>query len=454
MKLTMRTMSKEGKHPLCFKMRTEGKTHWFNLGICVDVKEWEAASQTDKKLANYLSKKGISKKIALLDEAIADMRRHHRLTKVNLETAIENIVLLEKREELKRAEELKEDLEKKKRHSIKNFLVNLVQGMESGEIRTEKKEKYGKSSLKCWGQFKRVFLDFYCTTPFEWEDINDRLVDRYISYLETVGYMKSTIGKHLNLFKTMVGIAERQGLHTNHIAYDLIKRPPIKEEEKGKKIYLTKDELSALYEMPLEGFDEQVRDVFLIGCYTAMRFSDYGSIEKTDIGHTHKGTKVIRITQEKTGGKVVVPVSEDSPLEELLKKYDYNVPNLWEQSLNRTIKQICKKLSETVPSLRKKERTCLTLKERRAEEKARKEGKELFEYDEKGFPLKSRWDLVSSHTARRTCITNMYLTGKFTVPQMMSISGHTTESVFYKYVKLSLDEKADTIASIAADGLF
>lgn len=454
MKLTMRTRSKEGKHPLCFKMRMEGKVYWFNVGISVDVKEWEEASQSDRKMANYLNKKGISKKIALLDESIADMRRHHRLTKANLEASIENIMLMEKREELKRAEELKRDFEEKKKHNIKNFLIEHVRGMESGEVRTEKKEKFGKSSLKCWGQFKRVFLDFYKYTPFEWEDINERLVDRYISYLEAIGYMKSTIGKHLNLFKTLIGIAERQGLHTNHVAYEIVKRPPVKEEDKGKKIYLTKDELSELYKMPLEGFDEQVRDVFLIGCYTAMRFSDYGSIEKTDVGYTHKGTKVIRITQDKTGGKVVIPVSEDSPLEELLKKYDYNVPNLWEQSLNRTIKQICKKLSETVPSLQQKERTCLTLKERRAEEKARKEGIELFEYDEKGFPVKSRWELVSSHTARRTCITNMYLTGRFTVPQMMSISGHTTEAMFYKYVKLSLDEKADTIASVAGDGLF
>lgn len=454
MKLVLRTKSKEGISPLYSKISIEEKGRWVNLRIQVDVKEWNDASQSERKLENYMKKKGISKKVALIEEAIDDMRRHHRLTRENLDVAIENIVLLERREQLKRSEELKKELETKKKKSVKNFVEEYVQKIESGEIRTEKKEKFSKSSIKCWKQFRRVLLDFYKMTPFEWEDVNDYLLDRFISYMETVGYMKSTIGKYLNLFKTLIGIAERQGLHTNHVAYEIVKRPPVKEEDKGKKIYLTKDELSELYKMPLDGFDEKVRDVFLIGCYTAMRFSDYGSIEKTDVGYTHKGTKVIRITQDKTGGKVVIPVSEDSPLEELLKKYDYNVPNLWEQSLNRTIKQICKKLSETVPSLQQKERTCLTLKERRAEEKARKEGIELFEYDEKGFPLKSRWELVSSHTARRTCITNMYLTGIFTVPQMMSISGHTTEAMFYKYVKLSLDEKADKIASIACDGLF
>ena len=48
----------------------------------------------------------------------------------------------------------------------------------------------------------------------------------------------------------------------------------------------------------------------------------------------------------------------------------------------------------------------------------------------------------------------MYLSQKFTVPQMMSVSGHKTETMFYKYVKLSLDEYADSVASAAVDGLF
>ena len=263
---------------------------------------------------------------------------------------------------------------------------------------------------------------------------------------------KNTIYKHISTFKTFVGIAERQGLHNNHIACSLLKSPQIKEGDKAKEIYLTKEELSALYAMPLEGFYEQVRDVFLIGCYTALRFSDYVRIDKSNIGTTNKGTKVIRITQVKTGGNVVIPIMEE--LDVLLKKYDYNVPILHSQSLNRAIKQICKRLSKSVPSLQKKERTILTLKERRAEATAKKEGIALYEYDEQGYPLKSRWELVASHTARRSCITNMYLSKKLTIQQMMSISGHKTEAMFYKYVKLSLDEYADSVASDACDSLF
>ena len=51
-------------------------------------------------------------------------------------------------------------------------------------------------------------------------------------------------------------------------------------------------------------------------------------------------------------------------------------------------------------------------------------------------------------------LANLNPVKKFTIQQMVSISGHKTESLFYKYVKLSLDEYADTVADAAHDGLF
>ena len=453
MKLVIRTKSKEGSAPLYTKLMVDGKGRWICLMIYVDIKEWEEAAQTERKLSNYLIKKGINKKMALLEDAIKDMKRHHRFTKENLEKSIKDIVLADKREALKRAEELGKEAEDRKKHNVRNFVVEHIRKIESGEVRTAKKEKYAKESIKNWQQFRRVFLDFYRLKPFGWDDINESLADRYISYLESIGYMKYTLDKHISLFKTIVSVAERQGLHSNHLAGSYLKSPQIREEDKAKEIYLTKDELSALYDVPLSGFEEQVRDVFLIGCFTALRYSDYSRIKKENIGFTNSGTKVIRIKQEKTAGTVVIPIL-DERLEALLKKYDYNVPEVLDQSLNRTIKEICKRLSETVPSLGKKERTVLNLKERRAEVEARKKGVELFEYDGQGYPIRPRWELVASHTARRSCITNMYLSKKFSVQQMMSVSGHKTETMFYKYVKLSLDEYADSVASAAVDGLF
>lgn len=88
------------------------------------------------------------------------------------------------------------------------------------------------------------------------------------------------------------------------------------------------------------------------------------------------------------------------------------------------------------------------------EKNAREKGVELFEYDKEGYVLKPRYLLVVSHTARRTCITLMYLSKSYTTAQMMTVSGHKKESTFKGYIKLSLDEFADDVASVSMDGLF
>ena len=81
-------------------------------------------------------------------------------------------------------------------------------------------------------------------------------------------------------------------------------------------------------------------------------------------------------------------------------------------------------------------------------------GKLKFEFDESGRVVKPRWELGTCHTARRTCITNMYLSGIYKTRQIMNVSGHKKEETFMKYIRLSLDEKADEVASLAVDGLF
>ena len=127
MKLVIRTKSKEGTTPLYTKLMVDGKGRWICLPIFVDVKEWEEAAQTERKLGNYIIKKGINKKIVLLEDAIKDMKRHHRFTKENLEKSIEDIVLADKREALKRAEQLGKEAEDRKKRNFKNFVVEHIQ---------------------------------------------------------------------------------------------------------------------------------------------------------------------------------------------------------------------------------------------------------------------------------------------------------------------------------------
>ena len=55
-----------------------------------------------------------------------------------------------------------------------------------------------------------------------------------------------------------------------------------------------------------------------------------------------------------------------------------------------------------------------------------------------------KWQLVSSHTARRSFATNLYRQG-FPSIGIMSITGHKTETAFLKYIKVGKEEHAEML---------
>ena len=452
-KIQLRTNKKEGTAPLYMRIKIGEEATWVNLMLPVDITKWNAAASSEKKIENLLFKLGYTQKIADIEFAIKDLRRRHRLTKEAISSAIDSVVFAEKRSALEKKDALREKYVERCRHSFKNCLFDYVDSAVAGTRRHSFGKSYSHFSINVLKQFKRIMCDYLDSHPISWDDLNQPQIDSIIAHMENYGYCKSTIERYINAFHAFVIYAENQGWHSNTRAKAFIKYTPARDDEMKNRVYLTKDEIQALYDMKLKGFDEQVRDVFLIGCYTGLRYSDLCRITESCIGETAKGTPVIRLIQQKTKSQVIIPIL-DNNLIVLLKKYNYNVPRIIDVCLNRNIKNTLERLSHKVTSLAKKERTILTVLERKMEIEARKKGQEPFEYDEQGYPIKARWEMVSLHTARRTFITNMYLSGKFSVEFMMKLSGHKKYDTFKKYVRLSLDEYADDIAKNADNCLF
>ena len=210
------------------------------------------------------------------------------------------------------------------------------------------------------------------------------------------------------------------------------------------EIYLTNEELQALYDMELEGEDDRVRDVFLVGCYTSQRFSDYSRISAKNVTF-HDGVGIITLVQQKTNTEVTIPILNDNLLR-IFEKYNYNLPNIQNQRLNNKIKEILEALAETMPSLKHELPTKLTLDHQKKEQQS----KEIYKRNSQGEALIPRYKLATTHTARRTGITLMYLEKILDTYEMMSISGHKTESVFNDYIKISGIELATNIAKKVA----
>ena len=181
-------------------------------------------------------------------------------------------------------------------------------------------------------------------------------------------------------------------------------------------IYLTKAELRKIFKLDLTQRPELdvYRDLLLLGCLLAQRISDW-SITVDNIV-TLENKKFVQVIQKKTGKKVKIPITPE--LEKLLVKYDFNPPNKPDQKINEYIKVIGKMAGITDTIQIKETQGGITR-----------------------TVLYKKYEKITSHTARRTGCTLMFLSG---IPQMeiMAVSGHTSEKTFRDYIKADEDEMA------------
>jgi len=241
-------------------------------------------------------------------------------------------------------------------------------------------------------------------------------IDFYTDFTEYLSkglkLASNTIGKDIKTLKTVLNEATERGLNSN-LQYRSRKFSTT--SEKTDSIYLTERELKELENIDLSEKKklDNVRDLFLIGSYTGLRFSDFSKLTPE---HIKDG--FIEITQTKTGDPVVIPVHKT--VKKILQKHNGNLPPaISNQKTNKYLKE----LGMLLPCLNDQASKTLT-----------KGGMRLTTNYEK-------WELLTTHTARRSFATNEYLNGTPTVT-IMAITGHKTEKAFLRYIKLTPNEHA------------
>ena len=78
--------------------------------------------------------------------------------------------------------------------------------------------------------------------------------------------------------------------------------------EESTAIYLSEAEITDLYnlDLSLRPAYERVRDLFIVGCWTGLRFSDFSRIEAKNIANGK-----ITIKTQKTGKTVSIPLHKN-----------------------------------------------------------------------------------------------------------------------------------------------
>jgi len=306
--------------------------------------------------------------------------------------------------------------------NFNTYIDRFIKDMEAGKRLTEKGEIYKLGTLKNFKGFQTQFNSFQeeINRKLNFEDITIDFYDEFTAYFNRKNYSPNTIGRHIKNLKTIMRAAREEGLHTN-FEIDRKKFKTLKTEVKN--VYLTESEVKAIAKLDLSDrktYDE-ARDVFMVGCYTAQRFSDYSRISKEHIRTLDNGARVIDLIQMKTGERVIIPIRPE--LLTILEKYDYTLPKTYEQKVNSRIKEVAKKAKIT----------------ELVQIEATKGGLRI-------NTTKAKCDLIKTHTARRTACTNMYLAGIPTI-DIMKISGHKTEREFLNYIKVSKEETAASLSS-------
>ena len=333
------------------------------------------------------------------------------------------------------AEERRKRIEEEyaNRVTFDKFIDKFVQDVKDGTRTNVHGKLYASYSITNIQQSINQFHAFEKSKKreYDFDDINMDFFYQFQEFLTNLGKAQNTVGKFINWIKTLMGFAEVEGFHTNPAYRDKRFRGTRTEVD---SIYLTQDDLDKIRQADLSELPKcysLARDKFLIGVWTAQRVSDYYNIKKEDIKTLMEQrieekvvneetketesviveyeTKILCIIQQKTGAKVYVPCSPE--LIRILEKYDYNVPYMADQKINKYIKTVAEKaeLNEII----KVEKVV--------------GGKREVEYVPKH-------KLVHTHTARRTGATLMYLSG-MDIFDIMKITGHTTPNTLKKYIK-------------------
>ncbi len=253
--------------------------------------------------------------------------------------------------------------------------------------------------LREFAQAQRYAVDFDTITP--------SFGDKYTAYLVgPANLTDNSVLKVLARLKVFMKWAGERGLHTNTYYQRLnwSRREP-------DVMTLTAQELATLatLDLPAGGYLDNARGLFVLSCYTGLRYSDLVSIRAE-----HVRGNTLRLVMQKTRDVVTVPLRPEALtlVNQLLTGALRPVAN---QVLNRYLKELGELAELTTPVEVVRYRG------------GRRESETL-----------PKWQRLTCHTGRRTFAT-LALEQGLRPELVMKITGHKSWASFKRYVNITAD---------------
>jgi integrase len=269
-------------------------------------------------------------------------------------------------------------------------------------------------------------FESYRKRPITFESFDFNFYEEFVEYMmyEHIhrrrkgvikGFRTSTIGRTIKQIRIFLRNRMRRKIISpiNLDDFKII-------DEEADAVYLTWDEIKRIYQVDLSAYPHlsQYRGLFVFGCLTGLRFSDFSTIQSEDVRNGMLYKK-----QDKSDRWVVVPL-RDEALSIFVDQFNRTMPVVCNGVFNRRIKEIAKLAGILQP---------IKFSHKRGVKDV--------------VIVKPKYEWITSHTCRRSFCTNEFLAGT-PVDLIMKISGHKSLRDFYKYIRITPEEAGIKIKQI------
>jgi integrase len=433
--------------------RTLGINTYVSLRLKIKAKDWVEATQLPKNMYDERPVKelnGLS--YSQLTTIIQDIKK--LLLAIDdsntISVAVVKQVINEVVNKVRFAEivvEIKPVAEKTK-PTFLEFVETYIKECEDGErLKQKSTRKISAGTIKNYKGFLAQMKEYQKSRKrvIDWDDLTLDFYRDYKQFFIEKAYKPNTIARHIKNMKTMLYAAKDLHLTTRD---DFMSKQWSADREDVDNIYIPEERLRQMYDFDMMDYQRmklratkfakdaeeknklvhalkrdlyrrklsEARDVFLMGCFTGQRVSDYKRIDDGMIETIQGDRKFLHLVQQKTDKDVYIPYND--MMGDILERYGGKLPSVYDQHLNERIKVVGLLLGWTEPA---------DLTEHRG----------VMEYkSDKRF-----CDAIATHTARRTFATNAYKNG-VPLSAIMAVTGHASEDMLRKYLKLNTKERA------------
>ena len=370
----------------------------YSTGQKINPKFWNVEKQRAKDVRDFSEAQKFNLLLNKLEADVHDTYRH---------LLLENITPTPEHLKARLNETLK------KENGTSKDLANFAEQVLEASNRKPGTKRAIRQTIRILNEFKAA-----TGKSLHFDAIDLDFYSAYLDYVTKQGYSLNTIGTHIKNIKVFMREEFERGLTKNVSFRSKLFR---KLDEESQNIYLSNAELQKLYNLDLRENPrlDRVRDLFLVGCYTALRFSDLTGLK---IENINKDKKIIKVRTQKTDETVVIPIN--SIINSIIEKYNGHLPTaISNEKMNAYLKELGEKAG-----LDEKIEVITTKGGIRVREVFRK------------------YELITVHTARRSFASNAYLLQVPTI-SIMKITGHRTEKSFLKYIKISQEDNANKLVN-------